>query len=178
MNSSTFDEVVPPALPGLLRYAGALTGDREQAQDLVQDVLTRAFEKWARVQRADNLEAYLTRMVTNEFLSWRRRVSRRVVTVPSDHLTSVADGDHVGDLVARADLRVRLGSLPRRQHAAVVLRYYLGFSDRDAAAVLGCADSTVRSLCSRALSALRLDAEADRPSDVSLDHSQPGKVAK
>lgn len=159
MTSKTFDEVVPQALPGLLRYAAALAGDREQAQDLVQDVLARAFERWVRVERSDNVQAYLTRMLTNEFLSWRRRISRRVLTVPSELSTSVASGDFVGDFVARADLRSRLTALPRRQGVAIVLRYSLGFPDVESAAVLGCTESTVRSLCSRALAALRLDDE-------------------
>lgn len=176
VTSKTFDDVVPVALPGLLRYAAALTGDREQAQDLVQDVLARAFEKWQRVERADNVQAYLTRMLTNEFLSWRRRSFRRVVTVPDDVLPLVASEDHVGDLVARADLRRRLASLPRRQSVAIVLRYYLGFADSDSAAVLGCTESTVRSLCSRGLSALRLEAEAVSPLAVAPAHPLLGKA--
>jgi RNA polymerase sigma factor (sigma-70 family) len=176
VTTRTFDDVVPVALPGLLRYAAALTGDREQAQDLVQDVLARAFQKWHRVELADNVQAYLTRMLTNEFLSWRRRVSRRVVTVSGDLLTSVAGDDHVGDVVARADLRRRLASLPHRQSVAIVLRYYLGFPDSDSAKVLGCTESTVRSLCSRALSTLRLEAESVSPPAITAAYPLLGKA--
>jgi RNA polymerase sigma factor (sigma-70 family) len=163
VTSETFDDVAAQALPGMLRYAAALTGDREQAQDLVQDVLARAFQHWTRVQRSDNAQAYLTRMLTNEFLSWRRRVSRRVATVPGDLPNSAASGDFVVDMVARADLRSRLAALPRRQSVAIVLRYYLGFPDSESASMLNCTESTVRSLCSRALSALRLNAETAAP---------------
>ncbi len=176
VTSRTFDDVVPDVLPDLFRYAAALTGDREQAQDLVQDVLARAFQKWQRVERADNVQAYLTRMLTNEFLSWRRRVSRRVVTVSGDVQTPVSDADHVGDLVARADLRRRLAMLPRRQSVAIVLRYYLGFPDSDSAAVLGCTQSTVRSLCSRALSTLRLEAQSASPPAAATAHPFLGKA--
>ena len=59
----------------------------------------------------------------------------------------------------------RLEQLPRRQRAAVVLRYYLGLSDAEIAEHLGCRQGTVRSQISRALATLRLDQAA--PAGVS-----------
>src|SRR5262249_6388158 len=69
----TFEEFAAARLPALVRYAAVLTGDREQARDIVQTVLARAFVKWARIRRTERPEAYVHRMVTNEFLNGHRR---------------------------------------------------------------------------------------------------------
>ncbi|MET3806852.1 RNA polymerase sigma-70 factor (sigma-E family) [Nakamurella sp. UYEF19] len=155
--AKAFDEVVADGLPGLLRYATVLTGHPDRAEDLVQEVLARAFEKWHRISTTDSPNAYLTRMVTNEFLSWRRKLSTRVVVVSPDQIdrTHWHPGE-VGTIDDRAELRALLSRLPPRQHAALVLRYYLGYPDAESAAMLGCVQSTVRSLCSRALATLQL----------------------
>lgn len=68
----SFDELVAANEQRLLRFAVMLTGGRHSAEDLVQTVFTRAYRKWGRISRVDQPEAYLRRMVLNEFLSWRR----------------------------------------------------------------------------------------------------------
>lgn len=149
-------------LPALLRYATALCGDSELARDLVQDVLARAYVRWASIQATTRPAAYLMRMTTNEFLGWRRRWSTRTF-LPSDSGTLDRIGAVVPDpaagVIERRALEARLARLPRRQQAALVLRYYEGLDYGEAAAVLGCAEGTVRSLCSRALAALRVESE-------------------
>ena len=72
----TFDEFVAARLPALLRYAAVLTGDRDLAQDVVQDVLLRAHRRWSSIHRLEVPEQYVRRMILNEFLSWRRRWGR------------------------------------------------------------------------------------------------------
>ena len=69
----TFEEYAAWRLPALVRYAAVLTGDRELARDIVQEVLARAHPRWHRIARLDQPELYVRRMVTNQFLSWRRR---------------------------------------------------------------------------------------------------------
>lgn len=78
----TFDEWARARLPALVRFAVALTGDRGLGEDVVQEVLIRAYGRWDRIAGLDQPEAYLRRMVTNEYLSWRRRWAR--VTPPAD----------------------------------------------------------------------------------------------
>jgi DNA-directed RNA polymerase specialized sigma24 family protein len=68
----TFEQFAMARLPSLLRYAVVLTGDRELAQDVVQEVLARAQARWKRISETDVPEAYVRRMVLNEYLSWRR----------------------------------------------------------------------------------------------------------
>jgi len=158
---SSFDTVLTAELPALLRYATALSGDPDQARDIVQDVLARAYPRWSRIADTDRPSAYLMRMVTNEFISWRRRWSTRSITLVDDAtLDSVAGSsvDHSETIARREDLERRLGRLPRKQQAALVLRYFVGLDYAEAAAILGCAEGTVRAACSRGLAALRLDA--------------------
>ncbi|MDQ2583980.1 SigE family RNA polymerase sigma factor [Saccharothrix yanglingensis] len=156
-----FGEYVAGRRPALMRFATVLTCQPWLAEDLVSDVLSRAFERWDRISRMDQPHAYVRRMVVNEYLSWRRRLAR---TTPRADV-----GPDVGQLGDGADERAerdamigRLAALPRKQRAAVVLRYYAGLPDAEIAAELGCRATTVRSQISRALATLRIDLAADR----------------
>lgn len=177
MPTASFEKIALPEIPRLLRYACALTGDPDLADDIVQSVMVRAYAKWERVGITTVPQAYLTRMVTNEVLSFRRR--RRPATVPFD--LAVIDDTHHTTLSTSGDdqaqLRRLLQALPARQRAALVLRYYLDYSDADAAAVLGCAPGTLRSLCSRGIAALRLEVPRSRE-DLPPHSSHPEKVCK
>jgi RNA polymerase sigma-70 factor (sigma-E family) len=151
-----FGDYVARQRPALMRFATVLTGQTWLADDLVSDVLGRAFERWDRISSMAEPNAYVRRMIVNEHLSWHRRLAR---TSPHAHPT--LDTAHIGDGAdqrAERDAMIqRLDRLPRRQRAAVVLRYYVGLSDADIAAHLSCREVTVRSQISRALASLRLD---------------------
>lgn len=154
------DELVAVRGQALLRFAYLLCGDAHLAEDLVQTVLARAYTKWSRVGTADRLEPYVRRMIVNEHLSWRRRRASGEVVVAApddaerpDAAQAVVDRDQVWRLLA---------TLPRRQRAVLVLRYYEDMTDAAIADALGCAESAVRAYASRALATLRLDEEARR----------------
>ena len=149
-----FDEYVRAQRPALMRFATVLTGRTWLADDVVSDVLGRAFERWDRISTTAQPHAYVRRMVVNEYLSWQRRARRRA-TLDDEHGEPVTDG--TAEHAERDAMITLLDRLPRRQRAAVVLRYYLGLSDEEVAAELGCRPSTVRSQISRALHALRVD---------------------
>ncbi|HVX09319.1 SigE family RNA polymerase sigma factor [Humibacter sp.] len=163
-----FDAFARTHLPRLLSYAIVLTGDRELAADVVQEAMVRAHQHWSRVRSAERPDLYVKRMVTNEYLSWRRRWQvRNVVSASDEALRSRAPAlpDHAEAVTHRiADrdaLWGRLAKLPRRQRALVVLRYYEDLSDSQIAEVLGISRATVRSGISRALATLRIDAPTD-----------------
>ena len=160
----TFEQFAVARLPSLLRYAVVLTGDRELAQDVVQEVLARAQVKWRRIHAADSPEAYVRRMVLNEYLSWRRSWQVRNVHAVGERLAELDDArggvhDHADGVVEADELWSRLGRLGRKQRAVLVLRYYEGVDDDGIADLLGCSPATVRSHASKALKALRLNAE-------------------
>ncbi|MEU8128247.1 SigE family RNA polymerase sigma factor [Micromonospora sp. NPDC049049] len=154
----TYEEFADTRLAPLLRYAVMLTGEPHQAQDLVQETMVRVQLNWRRVARADSPERYVRRMLTNQYVDWRRGSwVRRVllrgepdasVPMPTDHAQSAVDRDQVWSWLSR---------LPRRQRAALVLRYYEDLPDVEIADILGCAVGTVRSSISRALATLRAE---------------------
>ena len=177
----SFVRLVTAEHAGLLRYATALAGDPDQAADIVQDVLTRAYQRWATIAQADRPGAYLMTMVTNEFLSWRRRWNTRLVTVTADDAlarAAPATGDHGEGITVRDDLERRLSRLPRRQQAALVLRYYEGLDHDEVAEILGCATGTVRSLCSRGLATLRIEESEPltAPAPASAPSRRPARL--
>lgn len=164
MEGVTFAEFAATRLPRLLRYAVVLTGDRELAQDVVQDVLARAQVRWRKIASADSPDAYVRQMVLNEYLSWRRRWAVRNVQAVGERFLELSDRhsasrDHADAVVDADDVWHRLATLPRKQRAVLVLRYYEQLDDDEIASLLGCARVTVRSNASKALKALRLQSE-------------------
>ncbi|GAA0224033.1 SigE family RNA polymerase sigma factor [Saccharothrix mutabilis subsp. mutabilis] len=149
-----FAEYVARRRPALMRFATVLTCQAWLAEDIVSDVLGRAFERWERISRLDEPHAYVRRMVVNEYMSWRRRLAR---TSPRAEVADTGLGDGADERAERDAMIRRLAALPRRQRAAVVLRYYAGLPDAAIAAELGCRVTTVRSQISRALASLRVD---------------------
>lgn len=140
--------------PSLLRTAYLLTGDRHAAEDLVQTALAKLFLSWDRVRDRDALDGYVRRILLNEHRSvWRRpwrRLERSTDVVPErePHQDAYDDG-------SRAALWDAVRSLPPRQRAVVVLRYYEELGEREIADLLGIAPGTVKSQASRALATLR-----------------------
>lgn len=160
-----YDQFVTERLDRLLRYATAMTCDRYLAQDIVQDVLLRAQHRWTRIAAMDAPYLYVKRMVTNEYLSWRRRRAARDIATSTKTLDALATpvGDPAVRHAERDAMRARIAVLPRKQRAALVLRYYEDCTDAEIATVLNCTEGTVRSHISRALQALRA---ADRVMEV------------
>jgi RNA polymerase sigma-70 factor (sigma-E family) len=157
----TFDEFAGARLQAVLRFATALTGDPDLAKDLVQEVLIRVNGQWQKVGQLDRPEAYIRKMVVNEYLSWRRRSWRLIPSGMSSHVTGRPSPDPADGYIERQALLAELAKLSRRQRTALVLRYYEGYSDGEIAEVMGCTRSTVRGHVFKALAALRV--ELDQP---------------
>src|SRR2546423_10551334 len=121
----TFHEFAGTKLPALLRFAVVLTGDRGLAVDVVQEVLLRVHQRWHKIGELDSPEHYVRRMITNEYLSWRRRWGR-VVPRADPPVRPDPVPDHATAFRDREALRIELDKLPRRQRAVLVLRYYAG----------------------------------------------------
>jgi RNA polymerase sigma-70 factor (sigma-E family) len=152
-----YDQFVASRLDRLLRYATAMTCDRHLAQDVVQEVLLRAQHRWDRIGAMDAPYLYVQRMVTNEYLSWRRRRAARDIAASRSTLEGLVPvvTDHAVRHAERDAMRSRIAVLPRKQRAAIVLRYYEDLTDAEIAVVLNCAEGTVRSHISRAIAKLR-----------------------
>ena len=142
----------------LLRSAFLLTGDRVDAEELVQDTLVRLYPSWHRVQAADVPLAYARRSLTNNFLNGKRRRSSQDLLF-ADPPERGYDPDIGGRLSDRELVRELLDGLPPKQRAVLVLRYFEDLDDLEIASVVGCRRGTVRSILSRSLSQLRAQTE-------------------
>lgn len=147
----------------LFRFGVVLCGDPVLAEDLVQNVLGRAYERWALVEAADDANAYVRRMLVNEFLGWRRRARRSMPVADFGDDALPGAPDHAETRIDRIDLSHRLATLPAKHRAALVLRYYAGLSFADVGEYLGCRESSARSYVTRALAALRVQMTAPTP---------------
>jgi RNA polymerase sigma-70 factor (sigma-E family) len=149
-----FRSYVAARSPALMRTAYALTGNRADAEDLLQTALAKTCLSWTRIREREAVDGYVRRVMVNTQTSWWRR--RKVDERPTGELPERPSGR---DAMADADLHEALWSalaeLPRRQRAMVVLRYYEDLSEADTAAVMGVSVGTVKSATSRALAKLR-----------------------
>jgi RNA polymerase sigma-70 factor (sigma-E family) len=150
-----FDDFARGRMRELLRFAHVLTGDADRAADLVQDALERTLMAWPRIERKDDPEGYVRRAIVNRHVSvWRRLRRERLVPETPDQPYDDAGGRD-------RDLWNALATLPPRQRAVLVLRYYEDLSEADCAAVLGCSVGTVKSQAWKALARLRAQATTD-----------------
>jgi RNA polymerase sigma-70 factor (sigma-E family) len=141
----------------LYAYAYVLTGNRDDAQDLVQDTIVALLRR-SDVGDVQSLMAYARKSIYHAWVTRHRRSSvlRRI----TPRLAAPApdeSGESGVDL--RDSLWRSLAELPTRQRAALVLRYYEDLDDHQIGAVLGCSPTTVRSHVARGLARLRADHE-------------------
>jgi RNA polymerase sigma-70 factor (sigma-E family) len=162
--SVPFEAFVAASGDRLLRTAYLLTRDHALAEDLLQTALTKSWSRWRRI--GGDPEPYVRRVLVNTYASWWRR--RWNGERPTEVLPDVAADDPYEAHAERRDLWAALGRLPRRQRAAVVLRYYEGLTEAETAAVLDCSVGTVKSQTSRALAKLRVDPELADTSERSV----------
>jgi RNA polymerase sigma-70 factor (sigma-E family) len=148
-----YAEVVAARAPALLRLAVMLTGDRVEAEDLLQATLARTQRHAPRIATMGAPAAYLRRAMIHEHLSGLRRLGRRVRTTPLEGHDVAVDATTSVEL-RDATWRL-LSTLPRQQRAVLVLRFYEDLPDREIAEMLGCGEPTVRSNASRGLATLR-----------------------
>lgn len=140
--------------PALLRTAYLLTGNRTDAEDLLQTALAKTYLAWGRIREREAVDGYVRRVMVNTQTSWWRR--RKVAEYPTTDLPERTDPRSATDDLALHDaLWSALAALPARQRAMVVLRYYEDLSEAETAQVLGVSVGTVKSTTSRALVKLR-----------------------
>ncbi len=151
-----FDGWVAARGPALLRLAYTLTGNKSDAEDVVQEALARALPRWGRISRVGDVDAYVRRMVVNEHTSWWRRFRRRESPV-AEVRDTVAPAPAGAGLMPdqRAGLWAACQALPEVQRTAVVLRYYEQLEYAEIAELTGVREGSVRSRVSRGLAALR-----------------------
>ncbi|GIG67268.1 SigE family RNA polymerase sigma factor [Phytomonospora endophytica] len=155
-----FRQYVVTRTERLRRFAYLCCGDWHRAEDVVQTALLRLYRAWNRASRR-SVDGYTRRIIVNLLIDEYRLVWFRRVHV-SDRLPDRAPPDTGGGSEQRMVLTEALMRLPKRQRAAVVLRFWEDLSIEQTAKVMGCSNGSVKNLTMRGLATLRgLLAEED-----------------
>ncbi|WP_433604021.1 SigE family RNA polymerase sigma factor [Dactylosporangium sp. CA-139114] len=146
-------EYVRAHLPRPHRVAVLVLGDRDRAEDAVQNALTTLYRRWSKRGEVASLDAYVHSMVVRACLSDQRRPWARVFLrgSPPDREVDAATGAVDDRLAVRQALR----RLPERQRLVVALRFLCDMSVADVAQVLGRSEGTIKAQTSVALRTLR-----------------------
>jgi RNA polymerase sigma-70 factor (sigma-E family) len=155
-DTNDFARFVEAREQALRRTAWLLTGDWGLAEDLVQTALARAWPRWERINRRDDPEVYVRRVIVNTWRTWTRRRWRGEKASPAV-AEAPAGGDMATEVAMRMALRDALAALTGRQRAVLVLRVYDDLPEAQVADMLNCSVGTVKSTMSRALARLRDD---------------------
>lgn len=165
-----FDDFYRREFTGLVVLAAAVTGERQGAEDIVQESMLDAHRRWDRIGSYDSPRGWVRRVVIQRALKWSRRRLNEGRAV----LRSVAGGRIVSGAEDRRDpdLLEALRSLPAKQRAAMALHYLEDASVADTAEMLGVSTGTVKTHLSRGrrqlAGLLRIDAD-DAAEDGAAD---------
>lgn len=153
---SGFLDEIEGCVPGLRRYARALTRNADRADDLVQDCIERALRKRGLFRPTGPLQAWLYRMLLNLYRNGLRQTKRRGDHVPIDTLLiEPAIPAPQPGRIALAEMSRAIDQLPDDQREALLLVVLEGMSYEEAAAILEIPAGTLMSRLSRARAALR-----------------------
>ncbi|BBH18011.1 RNA polymerase subunit sigma-24 [Nocardioides baekrokdamisoli] len=139
----------------LARCAFMLTGDRDSALDLVQETLLLAWKARARVDQADDRDAYILRIMMNRHRSNHRRRQPALVSFEYARDGVLFEPDRTERVDDAAAVSAALKLLPARQRIVVVLRYWMDLDDLRISEVLDCRRATVRSLAARGMQRIK-----------------------
>ncbi len=139
----------------MVRFAAFLTGNVHVAEDIAHEAFVRIFETWDRIDDQERTDAYLRATIVNLVRGGNRR--RRVVErQPAPHLTLVGSAeDHALAGVSRDRVLAAVSSLPLRQRACVVMRYWMRMTETEIAATLELSVGSVRTHVKRGTETLK-----------------------
>jgi len=151
----------------LRAFAVSLCGDRERADDLVQETLYKAWNNLGSFEEGTNLKAWLFTILRNTYFSERRKKKREVEDVDGAYAAKLSSGPEQHGHMDMRDFQEALSELPDDQREALVLVGAAGFSYEEAAEISGCAVGTIKSRVNRArrriAESLNLNADDDDP---------------
>jgi len=146
-----FDEFFEDEHEHLFKALYFVTGNRQDAEELMQDAFMKLWERWDRIERMSDPTGYLFRVALNGFRMRRRRAA----TALRKFAPVMEERDLFAEAETRADVRRLLLGLTVRQRAALLLVDLLGYPSEQAARILRVRPSTVRALATQGRRALR-----------------------
>lgn len=147
--SSLRDDLVA-AIPNMRAFAISLCGNRDRADDLVQEALVKAWNHLDSFEQGTNLKAWLFTILRNAYFSELRKTKREVADSEGQLASQLSVPAEQHGHLDLADLNNALSKLPANQREALILIGAEGFSYEDAASISGCAVGTVKSRVNRA----------------------------
>lgn len=156
-----FSEIVDQYGTLMLRTASMIVGDRDIAEDVVQDALIQAWHHLADLRKAGALRPWLMRIVVNQCISFKRRLARttafmrQALSEQETDLIAQAADDHKGCMERDWDLACAIESLPMKQRVVIVLHYYNSMTLPEMAQTLNTSENTLKKRIQAALSNLR-----------------------
>jgi RNA polymerase sigma-70 factor, ECF subfamily len=142
-STEDFDRLYRNAYPRVFRTLVAILADPAEAEDCAQDAFVHAFKAWNRWRPDAPAEAWVHRIAVNSAISYRRRARLRTVGELLRRLGRPSHGTDPAEVATQPDLLGALRTIPTRLAAAIVLRHYHGYNNREIAAALGVTERTV-----------------------------------
>src|ERR1700674_5775914 len=164
-----FDRLYRNAYPRVYRTLVVILGDPDEAEDCTQDAFVKAFQAWKRWRPDAPAEAWIHRIAVNRAISYRRSARLRSVGELLRRLGKPAGSADPAHVATRPDLLKALRSIPPKLAAAIVLRYYHGYNNREIAAALGVSERTIGTRLNQAAARLRPLLEESSAPAFSLD---------
>ncbi|HYK85368.1 MAG TPA: RNA polymerase sigma factor [Ktedonobacteraceae bacterium] len=156
-----FNDIVTQYSAMMLRTASMIVGDRDTAEDVVQDALIQVWHHLPELREAGALRSWLMRIVVNQCISFKRKVTRSAAFMrqslmeqETDMLAQIAD-DHKGRRERDWDIAQAIGKLPTKQRIVIVLHYYYGMTLPEMAQTLHTSENTLKKRIQAALTNLR-----------------------
>lgn len=168
-DAAGFQKFCEAEWPRLARAMQVYTGNRETAEDLAQEALARAYQRWSAVAQMDAPHAWVRRVALNLATSRWRRVRLERAELERRKRDPEGPGDRSAEAVERLDLAACLAQMPARERAVLAFRFYLDLPAADVADRLGMSTDAVRSLTKRAIARLRVDPNIADQQEGDLD---------
>lgn len=150
-----FDRLYRSSYPRVYRTLIAILGDPAEAEDCAQDSFVKAFSAWKRWRPDAPAEAWIHRIAVNRAISYRRTARLRSVGELVRRLGRPTGSSDPAHVATRPDLLTALRSIPPKLAAAIVLRHYHGYNNREIAAALGVSERTIGTRLNQAAARLR-----------------------
>jgi len=157
MDKTGFNQLMAHLRPKLYRFALAYTGRTDEAEDVVQEIGIRLWERRDKLEALRSIEAYAMSAVRNRCLDYTRSPHSRTDELPEEY--DSAHGQTPYQLVEQADMaafvRKLINRLPEQQQMVIRLRDIEGYELEEIAEILGMNEGTVRTNLSRARQKIR-----------------------
>ena len=160
-DETAFSEIVDQYSTLMLRTASMIVGDRDIAEDVVQDALIQAWHHLSDLRKAGALRPWLMRIVVNQCISFKRRLTRtanfmrQALSEQETDLIAQAADDHKGRMERDWDLARAIENLPMKQRVVIILHYYNSMTLPEMSSALQTSENTLKKRIQAALTNLR-----------------------